>query len=78
MYVMYLNSEIVLYLKTSEHECVWYVFVFCCVKQYNSFVTIFESFVSSLTSHLATAQQGCVLHHILTVVGEGRRATTSL
>lgn len=35
-------------------------------------MTIYESFVSSLTSHLATAQPGSVLHHILTVVGEGR------
>lgn len=47
-------------------------------KQWNSFVTIFESFVSSLTSHLATAQHGCVLHHTQTVVGEGRRAVTAL
>lgn len=33
---------------------------------------IYESFVSSLTSHLAVAQPGCVLHHVLTEVGEGR------
>lgn len=49
-----------------------------CLKQWNSFVTIYESFVSSLTSHLAMAQQGCVFHHIQTVVGEGRRAITAL
>lgn len=35
-------------------------------------MTIYESFVSSLTSHLAVAQPGCVLHHVLTEVGEGR------
>lgn len=35
-------------------------------------------FVSSITTQLATAQQGCVLHHVLAVVEEGRRAIPAL